>query len=123
MNAFLSQILPVLYGACFLVLLWQAFKVMAQGFKAVPRPGDPSSAGSNQTPAGRPSPSPGDRTGRVTIHPELLDAEGQSPRKICSPFALAVITSNQRAPVTAPTKPRQGRSIGSLTSTCFQRED
>ena len=77
MNAFLSQILPVLYGACFLVLLWQAFKVMAQGFKAVPRPGDPSSAGSNQTPAGSPSPSPGDRTGRVTIHPELLDAEGQ----------------------------------------------
>ena len=77
MNAFLSQILPVLYGACFLVLLWQAFKVMAQGFKAVPRPGDPSSAGSNSTPADRPSPSPGDRTGRVTIHPELLDAEGQ----------------------------------------------
>jgi hypothetical protein len=77
MNAFLSQILPVLYGACFLVLLWQAFKVMAQGFKAVPRPGDPSSAGSHPTPADRPSPSPGDRTGRVTIHPELLDAEGQ----------------------------------------------
>ena len=77
MNAFLSQILPVLYGACFLVLLWQAFKVMAQGFKAVPRPGDPSSAGSNPTSADRPSPSPGDRTGRVTIHPELLDAEGQ----------------------------------------------
>jgi hypothetical protein len=85
MNAFLSQILPVLYGACFLVLLWQAFKVMAQGFKAVPRPGDPSSAGSansaslanSQPSATRPSPSPGDRTGRITIHPELLDAEGQ----------------------------------------------
>jgi hypothetical protein len=77
MNAFLSQILPVVYGACFLVLLWQAFKVMAQGFKAVPRPGDPSSAGSNQPSTSRPSPSPGDRTGRVTIHPELLDAEGQ----------------------------------------------
>ena len=77
MNAFLSQILPLLYGACFLLLLWQAFKVMAQGFKAVPRPGDPSSAGNSQTSASRPSPSPGDRTGRVTIHPELLDAEGQ----------------------------------------------
>ncbi len=77
MNAFLSQILPVLYGASFLVLLWQAFKVMAQGFKAVPRPNDPSGAGSTQNSAGRPSPSPGDRTGRVTIHPELLDAEGQ----------------------------------------------
>jgi hypothetical protein len=84
MNALLSQILPVLYGACFLVLLWQAFKVMAQGFKAVPRPGDPSSAGSldrealaNSASSSRQSPSPGDRTGRVTIHPELLDAEGQ----------------------------------------------
>jgi hypothetical protein len=85
MNAFLSQILPVLYGACFLVLLWQAFKVMAQGFKAVPRPGDPSSAGganrapqaNSPTSASHPSHGPGDRTGRVTIHPELLDAEGQ----------------------------------------------
>jgi hypothetical protein len=85
MNAFLSQILPVLYGACFLVLLWQAFKVMAQGFKAVPRPGDPSSAsradrstvGNSPTSATGPSRGPGDRTGRVTIHPELLDAEGQ----------------------------------------------
>ena len=57
MNAFLSQILPLLYGISFLVLLWQAFKVMGQGYKAVPKPGD--------------------RTGRLTIHPELLDAEGQ----------------------------------------------
>jgi hypothetical protein len=85
MNAFLSQILPVIYGACFLVLLWQAFKVMAQGFKAVPRPGDPSSAGAtssarptnNPNPAGSPSNGTDDRTGRVTIHPELLDSEGQ----------------------------------------------
>ena len=75
MNAFLSQILPLLYGVCFLVLLWQAFKVMAQGFRAVPRPGDtnsPSSQGS-----ARQSQSSHDRTGRLTIHPELLDAEGQ----------------------------------------------
>ena len=66
MNAVLSQIFPILYGACFLLLLWQAFRVMGQGFQAVPRPGDPGSG------AGR-----GDRTGQVTIHPELLDAEGQ----------------------------------------------
>lgn len=81
MNAFLSQILPLLYGLCFLVLLWQAFKVMAQGFRAVPRPGDASSASSHsqgntaaRTPQGQAS---HDRTGRLTIHPELLDAEGQ----------------------------------------------
>ncbi|MCP9776192.1 DUF2973 domain-containing protein [Cyanobium sp. HWJ4-Hawea] len=66
MNAFLSQILPLLYGLSFLILLWQAFKVMAQGFKAVPRPGDKVTG-----PTGL------DRTGMVTIHPELLDAEGQ----------------------------------------------
>lgn len=72
MQPLLSQLFPLLYGACFLFLLWQAFRVMGQGFAAVPRPGDPHAIGS---PA---SGSPGeDRTGRVTIHPELLDADGQ----------------------------------------------
>jgi hypothetical protein len=72
MPYFLHQLVPLLYGACFLVLLWQAFKVMAQGFKAVPRPGD------LDTPSIRPQPrSLADRTGRLTIHPELLDADGQ----------------------------------------------
>ncbi len=66
MHALLSQIFPLIYGACFLLLLWQAFRVMGQGFKAVPRPGD-----------GPDRPSAGDRTGRLTIHPELLDAQGQ----------------------------------------------
>ncbi|MFM7452906.1 MAG: DUF2973 domain-containing protein [Cyanobium sp.] len=66
MNALLSQIFPILYGVCFLALLWQAFRVMGRGFKAM------------QTPAERPgSRSVGDRTGQVTIHPELLDADGQ----------------------------------------------
>lgn len=64
----LSQLLPLVYGACFLVLLWQAFRVMSQGYSAVPRPGD------------QPSPPQGDRTGRLTIHPELLDADGQLTR-------------------------------------------
>ena len=41
------------------------FRVMARGFSAVPRPNDPLP--SQRT----------DRTGRLTIHPELLDAEGQ----------------------------------------------
>lgn len=63
MPALISQIFPLIYGACFLVLLWQAFRVMGRGFKAVPRPGDPIE--------------PADRTGRLTIHPELLDEQGQ----------------------------------------------
>jgi hypothetical protein len=66
MNALLSQIFPILYGVCFLALLWQAFRVMGRGFKAV------------QSPAAEPrNRSQGDRTGQVTIHPELLDADGQ----------------------------------------------
>jgi hypothetical protein len=66
MNALLSQIFPILYGVCLLALLWQAFRVMGRGFKAM------------HTPAERPANrSAGDRTGQVTIHPELLDADGQ----------------------------------------------
>ncbi|MEB3256079.1 MAG: DUF2973 domain-containing protein [Synechococcaceae cyanobacterium] len=64
-----SDLFPVLYGVCFLLLLWQAFRVMAQGFRAVPRPSD------------RLADRPGDRTGRVTVHPELLDADGQLTRE------------------------------------------
>ena len=83
MNALISQLFPLLYGACFLVLLWQAFKVMGQGFRAVPRPGDRDAAGSitTTTPTASDSAqaprSVNDRTGRLTIHPELLDADGQ----------------------------------------------
>jgi hypothetical protein len=71
MTSLLSQIFPILYGACFVLLLWQAFRVMAQGFRAVPRPGDPGAAATD------PRGSSADRTGRLTIHPELLDADGQ----------------------------------------------
>jgi hypothetical protein len=71
----LSDLFPLLYGLCFLALLYQAFRVMSRGFQAVPRPA-----------AGRPAPAPsrqavGDRTGRITVHPELLDAEGQLTRE------------------------------------------
>jgi len=72
MQSLLSQLFPLLYGACFLVLLWQAFRVMGQGFSAVPRPGDPP-----PVEAAPPTGPNGDRTGQVTIHPELLDADGQ----------------------------------------------
>lgn len=71
MTSLLSQIFPILYGACFVLLLWQAFRVMAQGFRAVPRPGDPGAAATD------PGGVSADRTGRLTIHPELLDADGQ----------------------------------------------
>ena len=63
-----ATLLPLVYGACFLGLLWQAFKIMSRGFAAVPRPGD------------QPRAPRGDRTGRLTIHPELLDADGQLTR-------------------------------------------
>jgi hypothetical protein len=71
MSSLLSQFFPILYGACFAFLLWQAFRVMGQGFQAVPRPGDAGSA------AVDPGKGSTDRTGRLTIHPELLDADGQ----------------------------------------------
>ena len=75
MTSLLSQIFPILYGACFVLLLWQAFRVMGQGFRAVPRPGDPGA-----TPTTDPGGPTADRTGRLTIHPELLDADGQLTR-------------------------------------------
>ena len=61
----LTQLFPLVYAACFLALLWQAFRVMGRGFTAVPKPGDQS------------TPSGSDHTGRLTIHPELLDSDGQ----------------------------------------------
>lgn len=53
----LNSLFPLIYGAVFVLLLWQAFRVMGQGFKAV-RPDK-------------------DRTGKVTVHPELLDQDGK----------------------------------------------
>lgn len=47
MAPLISQIFPILYGACMLVLIWQAFKVMARGFSAIPRPSDPRIPASN----------------------------------------------------------------------------
>jgi hypothetical protein len=68
----MDQLFPFLYGASFVLLLVQAFRVMARGFKAVPRPTDRSETG--QASLGRPSLD--DRTGQFTVHPELLDANG-----------------------------------------------
>ena len=91
MNAFLSQLVPLLYGACFLALLWQAFRVMRQGYSAIPRPGD---AGIDR--------SSDDRSGRLTIHPELLDAEG----RITQEDLLTVRFGDDNERPTVPGEPR-----------------
>jgi hypothetical protein len=70
MPPLLAQLFPLLYGVCFLLLLWQAFRVMSRGFRAASGPVDRS----RQT---GPAAAGDDRTGRLTIHPELLDAQGQ----------------------------------------------
>lgn len=74
MPPLLAQLFPLLYLLCFVVLLWQAFRVMSRGFRAA----SASIAPQRQATA----PIAGeDRTGRLTIHPELLDAEGQLTRE------------------------------------------
>jgi hypothetical protein len=91
MDSFLSDLFPFLYAACFLALLWQAFRVMSRGFRAIPRPGDSSSPSGNQGGSG-------DRTGRLTVHPELLDADGQLTRE----DLLTVRFSNDQDPSPHP---------------------
>ena len=70
MPPLLAQLFPLLYGLCFLALLWQAFRVMSKGFRAASAPVSPARQTTRAVPGE-------DRTGRLTIHPELLDAEGQ----------------------------------------------
>ncbi|MEB3317536.1 MAG: DUF2973 domain-containing protein [Cyanobacteriota bacterium] len=69
MPTLLTELFPLLYGVCFLFLLWQAFRVMGRGFRAMGRPGAATASAT------------GDRRGKVTIHPELLDADGQITRE------------------------------------------
>jgi hypothetical protein len=71
----LERLFPLLYAGCFVFLLWQAFQVMGRGFQAIPRPGDSSTS---TKPMGI---RPADRTGKVTIHPELLDDQGRITRE------------------------------------------
>ena len=58
----IGSLFPLIYGALFVALLWQAFRVMGKGFRAA------------SGPIGE---SPSDRTGQVTVHPELLDSDGR----------------------------------------------
>ena len=60
----LTSLFPFIYGFVLLLLLWQALKVMFRGFSAV------NSLGHAHDRLKQ------DRTGEFTIHPELLDEEG-----------------------------------------------
>ena len=62
----LSSLFPLLYGAVFVALLWQAFRVMSKGFRAASGPLNDERANGDD-----------DRTGRITVHPELLDQDGR----------------------------------------------
>ena len=64
----LNFLFLVLYGSAVLFLLWQAFRVMGRGFLAAQEL--PSSSFKRLN-------SEEDRTGRLTIHPELLDQDGR----------------------------------------------
>ena len=60
----LSSIFPFIYALVLIALLWQAFRVMLRGFSAA------NSFERSDKPIKK------DRTGQFTIHPELLDEEG-----------------------------------------------
>ncbi len=64
----LSHIFSLLYGTVVIFLLWQAFRVMAKGFRSINSRANLQIDKKN---------SGGDRTGRLTIHPELLDQQGR----------------------------------------------
>lgn len=66
MPTLLAELFPLLYGICFLVLLWQAFRVMGRGFRAMQRPEGLANSKPQEN-----------RLGKLTIHPELLDADGK----------------------------------------------
>ncbi|MEY4353784.1 MAG: hypothetical protein RLZZ609_2025 [Cyanobacteriota bacterium] len=66
MPTLLAELFPLLYGICFLVLLWQAFRVMGRGFRAMQRPEGLVKSQPQEN-----------RLGKLTIHPELLDADGK----------------------------------------------
>ena len=60
----ISSLFPLIYGLVFLALLWQAFRMMGRGFSTAMRSPETTEP-------------PSDRTGKVTIHPELLDGDGR----------------------------------------------
>ena len=78
----LEAVFPFLYSLILLVLLWQAFRVMSQGFLAA---NEPQKHKNHVTQ---------DRTGKFTVHPELIDKKG----KITDEDLLTVRFSNDLDP-------------------------
>ncbi len=64
----LSSFFPLIYCAIAVILLWQAFRVMRNGVL---------SHSEEKSDRSQKSVKDEDRTGRLTIHPELLDKEGR----------------------------------------------
>ncbi len=64
----LSFVFPLIYAIVLIFVLWQAIRVMSRGWLADQR-STLAHLKSNK--------SNGDRTGKLTIHPELLDQEGR----------------------------------------------
>ena len=59
---------PLFYAVVVILLLWQAFRVISKGMsvaQVVKKDGQQTNV------------SEGDRTGKLTVHPELLDQEGR----------------------------------------------
>ncbi len=64
----LSSFFQYLYGIVVLLLVWQAIRVMSSGFFVNEH------ATQSRSKAGKANE---DRTGQLTVHPELLDQEGR----------------------------------------------
>ena len=78
----LGAVFPFLYSLILLVLLWQALRVMSKGFLAA-----------NELQKNRNHVTQ-DRTGKFTVHPELIDKKG----KITDEDLLTVRFSNDLDP-------------------------
>ena len=78
----LGAVFPFLYSLILIVLLWQAFRVMSKGFLAA-----------NELQKHRNHVTK-DRTGKFTVHPELIDKKG----KITDEDLLTVRFSNDLDP-------------------------
>ncbi len=64
----LNTLFLLVYSFAVIFLLWQAFRVMSRGFMAAQ---ELPSSSIKRSHSGE------DRTGRLTIHPELLDQDGR----------------------------------------------
>ena len=68
----LGSLFPLIYGALFVALLWQAFRVMSKGFRAASGPINSA-----------PSNAPNDRTGQVPSTQNFWTARDASRKRPC----------------------------------------